>query len=1022
MMVHESAATLGENGRLAESSPVRLFPAKGADMADLPTPQDVYRFIARLDDVDSANGADLLSRIPAAHDPAGAGRGPEVPAAKGEEPRSGTGPQKAGVAIRTPDQRLRVFVSSTLEELADARKAARDAIARLRLTPVMFELAARPHPPRRLYRAYVEQSDVFIGIYWQHYGWVAPGMGVSGLEEEYTLSAGKPRLIYIKAAAPQREQRLEALLQRIKADETASYKNFETEAELGELIANDLALLLTERFAAVRTEGGGPGPGPARSRGNLPVPRNPLLGREHEMAVARDLLMREDVSLLTVTGSGGSGKSRLALQLALELRDHFKDGAFMVSLAPTSSAGLVASAIARAVDVRETPGSRPLTDSLRDYLREKEMLLLLDNFEHLVAAAPLVADLLEASPRLKVMATSRTSLRLRGERVLLVPPLALPDLAHLPTPEDLMRYAAVNLFVQRASSIRADFALTEENAADVAAICVRLDGLPLAIELAAARIKVLPPRALLPRLEKRFEVLRGGARDLPERQQALRSAIDWSYDLLDARVKTLFGRLAAFAGGWTLEAAEEICNVDHDLGTDVLDGLDVLIDNSLITESEAAGEVPRFAMLETIHEYALMRWADAPSGEGNALRRRHADFFIALAERAEPHLTSGRRGPWLGQLEVEDDNLRAALAWTGATPGEHERELRLAAALGWFWYHGGRLREGRDWIEQALGRAETPPRTPVGAKGLYNSGGLTHALGDYAAARSRLEEAVSLCRDIGDRPGLAIALAYLGILELSQGKPKAARADLTESLGIFRESGTGWWQAFALWRLGDAVLGSGDAPATRSLYEESLAVFRSVGDPWGTAFALNSLGRLAAIEGRYAAARSLYGESKGLFRQVGDKWGRGTELFGEGFAALRQGAYEDAKALFDEHVCLWREIGNQAGVARSLMGFAALALASSQTRSSSATDEVRAREARRGAVLLAASDAQAKARDVRLLSWDQAEFDHWLATAHAQLDAAAFAAAWAVGVAMTLEQAVALAGDRERETAQPHRP
>ena len=1016
-MADDAAATLGEKGRLSESSRVRPFPAKGADMADLPTPHDAYQFSAGHDDVNLAQGADLLSRIPAMNDPAGTGRGPEVPAAHGEEPLPATGPQKAGMTIRTPDQRLRVFVSSTLEELANEREAARDAIARLRLTPVMFELAARPHPPRRLYRAYLEQSDVFIGIYWQRYGWVAPGMAASGLEEEYTLSAGKPRLIYIKDPAPEREQRLEALLQRIRAEDTVSYKKFSTTAELGELIANDLALLLTERFAAASaasTEDRTPSPGQARPRGNLPFPRNPLLGREHEMAVARDLLMRDDVSLLTVTGSGGSGKSRLALQVALEVQEHFKDGAFMVSLAPITSAGLVASAIARAVDVRETPGSRPLADSLKDYLREKEMLLLIDNFEHLVSAAPLVGELLEANPRLKVLATSRTSLRLRGERVLPVPPLALPDLAHLPAPQDLLRYAAVNLFIQRASGIRPDFALTEENAADVAAICVRLDGLPLAIELAAARIKVLPPHALLPRLEKRFEVLRGGTRDLPERQQALRSAIDWSYDLLEPRAQTLFRRLAVFAGGWTLEAADGICNIDHDLGTDVLDGLDVLIDNSLITEAEAAGEAPRFAMLETLREYALTRWPGAPSGEGDALRRRHADFFIALAERAEPYLTSGGRGPWLAQLEVEDDNLRAALAWSDAASGEQERELRLAAALGWFWYHGGHLREGRDWIEQALGRAEKPPRTAVGAKGLYNSGGLAHALGDYAAARSRLEEAASLCREIGDRPGLAIALTYLGILELSQGNPKAARACLTESLGILREYGTPWWQALSLWRLGDAVLGSGDAPATRSLYEESLALFRSVGDPWGTAFALNSLGRLAAIEGRNAAARSLYSESKGLFRQVGDKWGRGTELFGEGFAALHEGAYEDAEALFDEHVCLWRELGNRAGVARSLMGFAALALAFSQTKSSSAPDEARVKQARRGAVLLAASDGLAKAQGVRLLPWDQGEFDHWLAAAHAQLDDAAFAAAWAEGRAMTLEQALALAGDRNR--------
>jgi tetratricopeptide (TPR) repeat protein len=578
----------------------------------------------------------------------------------------------------------------------------------------------------------------------------------------------------------------------------------------------------------------------------------------------------------------------------------------------------------------------------------------------------------------------------------------------------------VNLFVERASGIRADFALTEENAADVAAICVRLDGLPLAIELAAARIKVLPPHALLPRLERRFEVLHGGTRDLPERQQTLRSAIDWSYDLLDPPTQTLFRRLAVFAGGWTLEAAEGICNIDHDLGTDVLDGLDVLIDNSLITEPEVAGEAPRFAMLETIREYATIRMADAPSGEWDALRRRHADFFIALAEQAEPELTSGGRGPWLAQLETEDDNLRAALAWSGAASGEHERELRLAAALGWFWYHGGHLREGREWIEHALGRTETPPRTLVGAKGLYNSGGLAHALGDYAAARSRLDAAAALCRDIGDRQGLAYASVYLGILELSQGNPKAAQADFAESLSILREHGTRWWQAFALWRLGDAVLGSGNAPATRSLYEESLALFRSVDDPWGSAFALNSLGRLAAIEGRYAEARSLYGESKALFLRARDTWGRGTVLFGEGLAALHQGAYEDAKALFDEHLALWREIGNQSRMTLSFIGFAVLALTDGRTTSSSAPDEHPARRARRGTVLLAAAEALAKARGFRMLPWDQAEFDHWLATAHAQLDDAAFAVALAEGRALTLEQAIVLAGEPDRQIGQPN--
>jgi tetratricopeptide (TPR) repeat protein len=437
--------------------------------------------------------------------------------------------------------------------------------------------------------------------------------------------------------------------------------------------------------------------------------------------------------------------------------------------------------------------------------------------------------------------------------------------------------------------------------------------------------------------------------------------------------------------------------------------LETLIDNSLVAHAAAASGAPRYAMLETVREYAMLRLADSATGEQDMLHRRHADFFLALAEQAEPHLTSGGRGPWLAQLEVERDDLRAALEWSSVTTGEHERELRLAAALGWFWYFGGNLREGRDWIEHALARTEAPPATAIGTKGLYNSGGLAHALGDFLAARLRLEEAAALCREIGDQPGLGYTLMYLGILELSQGNPKAARAQFAESLEILRAHGTRWWQAFGLWRLGDAVLASGDAPAPQSLYEESLALFRSVDDPWGSAFALNSLGRLAAIEGRYEAARSLYSESKGLFRQVGDKWGRGTELFGEGFAAVHQGAYGDARALFDEHLGLWREIGNQTGMALSLIGFAVLALAYSQKTASLMSDGSSVQNARRGTALLAAADALAKARGFRMLPWDQAEFDHWLATAHARLDDAVFAAAWAEGRAMTLEQAIVLA-------------
>jgi predicted ATPase len=948
--------------------------------------------------------------------------------------------------IHTPDQRLRVFVSSTLDELAPERAAAKAAVSQLRLTPVLFESGARPHPPRALYQAYLAQSDIFIGLYWQRYGWVAPAMPVSGLEDEYESAGDKPKLVYVKIPAPDREPRLQALLDRIKDRSTVSYQKFSTADELRELVANDLALLMTERFASTRA---------TRDRlATPPVRHSPLIGRVREVAEIEALLRRDDVGLVTLTGPGGVGKTRLAEQIASDIAADFANGSVFVTLAPLAepvagaverlqidtpavsvppapNAGpsLVASAIARAVGVREILGNHPLLESVKDYLREKHMLMLLDNFEHVVSAAPLVGELLAASPRLKVLVTSRSSLRLREERVVPIPPLALPDLAHLPAPRDLLQYAAVDLFVQRASSVRPDFGITDENAAAVAAICVHLDGLPLAIELAAARINVLPPTVLLPRLEKRFEVLRAGTRDLPPRLQTLRSAIDWSYDLLDQGAQTLFRRLAVFAGGWTVEAAEGVCNIDGDLGADVLDQLETLIDSSLVTQAEAARGAPRHAILETIREYAILRLADSSSREQDVLHRRHADFFLALAERAEPHLTSGGRGPWLAQLEVEYDNLRAALEWCSVTTGEHEKELRLATALGWFWYFGGHLREGRDWIEHALARTEVPPRTAIRAKGLYNSGALARVQGDYAAARARLEEAVALTREIGDRPGLAYALIFLGILEITQGNPKAAQAQFTESLGILRNSGTRWWQAFALRRLGEVLLVSGEPQAAHSPLEESIAIFRSVDDPWGTAVVLNSLGRLAEAEGHYAAARSLYGESMGLFRRDSDIWGRGTTalfwdlmfplelMVGQGFGALHRGAYEDAKAIYEERMRQWREIGNQTGTVLSLIGFAALALARGQPQPSPEQDESGFRQARRGTVLLAAADGLAKTRGFRqgfrLFLRDQAEFDHWLAAAHAQLDDAAFAAAWAEGQAMTLEQAIeyALAPD-----------
>ncbi|UCD99602.1 MAG: DUF4062 domain-containing protein, partial [Chloroflexota bacterium] len=441
--------------------------------------------------------------------------------------------------IRTPDYRLRVFVSSTLKELAEERQAARQAILKLRLSPVMFEAGARPHPAQDLYKSYLLQSQVFIAIYWQSYGWVGPGMSISGLEDEYNLSAEMPRLIYIKEPAPARQSALSGLLDRIRNDNTSCYTYFTTSEELEELIENDLALMLAEQFEAVQHDRSVPDDSSQFPLTNLPVPRNMLIGRESEMATARSMLLRDDIALVTLIGAGGTGKSRLGIEIGLEMLEQFKDGVYLVSLEPINDPGLVISTIAGTLGIRETSGSRPIAEILKEYLRDKQMLLLLDNFEQVVEVAPRVGELLEACPRLKILVTSRTPLRLRAENELPVPPLKVPSLEDFSNDSSLSQYAAVELFIQRALAIKPDFTITNSNAPAVAEICYRLDGLPLAIELAAARIRLLTPQGILARLENRFELLRGGTRDLPERQRTLRGTIDWSYNLLNDLEKKL---------------------------------------------------------------------------------------------------------------------------------------------------------------------------------------------------------------------------------------------------------------------------------------------------------------------------------------------------------------------------------------------------------------------------------------------------------------------------------------------------
>ncbi|HLF26920.1 MAG TPA: tetratricopeptide repeat protein [Anaerolineae bacterium] len=894
--------------------------------------------------------------------------------------------------IRTPDQRLRVFVSSTLQELADERAAAREAITRLRLAPVLFELGARPHPPRDLYRAYLDQSHLFIGIYWQRYGWIAPGETLSGLEDEYRLSGPKPKLLYIKQPAPDREPRLKEMLDRIKGEDAASYKYFSTAAELRELIESDVALLLTERFEqqqATASEATGP-----QRPNNLPVPRNPLVDREWETTSALDLLLRQDVALLTLTGAGGTGKSRLALHLALELLEHFEDGAFLVRLSPLNDPDLVVAAIAQTLDVRETPGAS-LLDSLKAYLHDRRLLLLLDNFEHVIAAAPLVGELLEACPRLKFIVTSRAPLHIRAERELPVPPLALPDRHLSPDAENLSQYAAVKLFIQRAQALKADFAVTNDNAPAVAEICHRLDGLPLGIELAAARVKLLSPQALLARLEHRLEVLTSGTRDLPARQQTLRSAIAWSYDLLDQKARTLFHRLSVFVGGWTLEAAEAVCNAGGDLGFEVMDELEALVDNSLLTQAIGSDGERRYGMLATIREYALERLMQ--SGEADTLRRRHADFLLQLAETAAPHLTSGRREPWLAALEIELDNLRAALAWSKSGASDAELGLRLAGALDWFWFFRGHLSEGRAWLEEIVTRPRHAGRTASKARVLGGAGGLAWAQGDYAAARTRLEESLAIGRDIGasGKPVLAQSLMFLGFVNVNQGHAEAARALHTESLALSRAAGDRWLQALTLSNLGDALLMSGDAASARSRYEESLALFEGLEDPWGRAIVLYALGSMALAQGDHAAARAFFEESTSLSRSLGDRWSIARGLLGAASAALSAGDVRPARDLFRESLSLEHEIGNLAGVVMSLAGLACAA----------ATQK----DLDRTAQLAGAVDVLGKTVGSRLWHSLRPIYEGQMAAARAQSDTSTWMTQYTIGQALTLEQAVAYA-------------
>jgi predicted ATPase len=782
--------------------------------------------------------------------------------------------------IHTHDQRLRVFVSSTLAELAAERRAVREAVSRLRLVPTMFELGARSHPPREVYRAYLAQSQIFIAVYWQSYGWVAPGERVSGVEDEYRLSAGLPRLIYVKSPAEDRDPRLTQMLDRITDEGDVSYQNFSETAELQHLVENDLAVLLSERFTVAQPQGGTVAGDEMPPGHELPVPPTPLVGREEAVAAVEALVRREGVRLVTLTGPGGSGKSRLALEAAGRLGPGFADGVRFIELASVPSADLVPGTIAAGLGLN-TSGARIGTD-LVSYLRSRRVLLVLDNFEQVTGAAPLLAQLLAAAPGVVLLVTSRSVLRLSGEHEFPVPPLPAPPAGAARDAVLQGRYASVRLFVERAQAVVPEFRLTAQSAGTVAEICRRLDGLPLAIELAAARVRLLPPRALLARLGDRMSVLTGGPRDLPERQRTLKNTLDWSFALLSPSERALFERLGVFAGTFSLPAVEAVygqagASGQADPGGLAIDALSSLAGSSLV-QSQTRCEEPRFRLLETIREYALERLRN--SGAWQEAHDRHAAYFAGLATPAESELGGEGQLAWLSRLETEAGNLSAALSWL-----MDQDRLDEAIAFIWrtwrFWFLRGHLDDVARHAEKFLARSGEMALHER-AMALSGSGFTLISYGDQDRGQSAFEQSLPLFREAGDPLGGALAAAALGHVLSTQNDPERGGELLEQAMSLLGEADTGELAAeerlyhlldvaLADNFLGQIELGNAEHDRAAELFAAGLDAARSTADWFTVLVSLYDLALSSQARGDLDGAAELLKEGLPLAAEAGDE-------------------------------------------------------------------------------------------------------------------------------------------------------
>src|SRR5215203_4099896 len=731
-------------------------------------------------------------------------------------------------------------------------------------------------------------------------------------------------------------------------------------------------------------------------RNNLPLQPTPLVGREKEASEVCDLLRAEETRLLTLTGPGGIGKTRLALQAAADLLDEFPDGAFFVPLATLTEAELLPPAVAEMVGVKET-GEQPLDEGIKDYLSERRLLLVLDNLEQVLGAAPAVTELLAVAPGLKVLATSRAPLALYGEHEYAVPPLSLPDVRQLPDIAALSQYAAVSLFIERAQAAKAEFEVTSESAPAVAEICVRLDGLPLAIELAAARIKMLPPKAMLQRLSSRLKLLTGGARDLPERQRTLRATIEWSFALLDEGEQLLFGRLAVFSGGRTLEAIETICDAEGDLPVEAFEGVSSLVDKSLLRQEEGPNGEPRFVMLETVHEFARDKLEE--SAEAEQIKRAHAQYFLTLAEEAPPELRSPDQLEWLERLEAEHDNMRAALSWALGRK-EVEVSLRLGGALGWFWSVRGYHSEGRRWLEEALamdGRGSPEVR----AMALAGAAVLAEEQGDLDRAQEACQEGLELLAHEGREASeaklnLLECLGWVACLREEYGQ---AQQLYEESLALSREMSDSWWIASSLSSLASVSGFQGDSERAIALYEKSMDLFREQGAKQSLAFCLNNLAMVVCSQGDLGRDAQLTEEAVALQRELGTRGGASIGLCNLGWIALLQDHLGRAADLYRESLSLAWDSGLNPQVQSALEGFTCVAGAKGDAE----------RAARLWGAAQALHETKGIPRDTDFL----AEADTRISAVRSGMGEEIWEEAWRKGRAMTLDEAVSYALEEE---------